>query len=587
MRIGLSTLFLCLGVALMPTSVFSGRLGQSAISVGNVDPGDIAFKGFQLSEKTTIEISGTGGAFVRPSVKIFTGNNENWGMPLVFYGWIVDSETRAVVWHTFEDERERKRKRDIGLFDIEDSITLDAGQYELYYAGAPNHFRNSHGFISKIFTADRKKYQDRFRDRLEISISGPQSTLEEVNAKKLVDKENQKAIVSFIRQEDNEINKMSFSLSQTTTLQVYAVGEMTEHSEAVFDFAWIYDLDRRKRVWQINADNAQHAGGAEKNMMAREIIELPKGNYMVYQVTDDSHSYEYWNERPPHDPQFWGISIWADSEKDRRKVTLKEIDLPEPVLALTEARDDDFIAQGFTLERDLDLHLLCLGEGTYRSGMVDYGWIVNAATREKVWEMDIRDTLHAGGAEKNRMIDQTIQLKEGSYIAYYVTDDSHAYQRWNAGRPYSPQDWGLSLWTLEPKDAKLVTFFDERDFRSENVISEIIRVRDDELINEPFSLDQDTRIRVVALGEGTDGRMYDYGWIENSDTGKVIWEMTYRKTDHGGGAHKNRSFNEVILLAAGNYRLFYETDDSHSYGSWNASPPMDPDHYGISLLHEP
>ena len=59
--------------------------------------------------------------------------------------------------------------------------------------------------------------------------------------------------------------------------------------------------------------------------------------------------------------------------------------------------------------------------------------------------------------------------------------------------------------------------------------------------------------------------------------------MTYRATEAAGGAAKNRRFDGTITLPAGAYTLRYETDDSHSFGSWNATPPDEPDMYGITL----
>ena len=99
-------------------------------------------------------------------------------------------------------------------------------------------------------------------------------------------------------------------------------------------------------------------------------------------------------------------------------------------------------------------------------------------------------------------------------------------------------------------------------------------------------MDKDTNLRIFALGEGVDGDMVDYGWIKNTDTGKVVWEMTYRNTDAAGGASKNRMYNDTIILPKGSYKVYYETDGSHSYRRWNASPPRDPERYGISLLKQ-
>ncbi len=86
------------------------------------------------------------------------------------------------------------------------------------------------------------------------------------------------------------------------------------------------------------------------------------------------------------------------------------------------------------------------------------------------------------------------------------------------------------------------------------------------------------------MGEGVDGDMADYGWIDNDETGRTVWEMTYRKTDHAGGAEKNRVCDDTILLKAGTYVVYFETDGSHSYGNWNtcrAAPSRKMGHHGL------
>jgi hypothetical protein len=59
--------------------------------------------------------------------------------------------------------------------------------------------------------------------------------------------------------------------------------------------------------------------------------------------------------------------------------------------------------------------------------------------------------------------------------------------------------------------------------------------------------------------------------------------MSYRLTEHAGGAQKNRLYDGVIRLPAGEYVLRYRTDGSHSPDSWNAEPPFDPAMWGVVL----
>lgn len=120
----------------------------------------------------------------------------------------------------------------------------------------------------------------------------------------------------------------------------------------------------------------------------------------------------------------------------------------------------------------------------------------------------------------------------------------------------------------------------------DNVVVEITRVRDDERLSKSFSLDKETKVRILAIGEGFRNEMADYGWIKNTDNNKIVWEMTYRTSEHAGGADKNRMFNDSITLPKGNYKVFYETDGSHSYRDWNAGAPYDQEKYGITVYKE-
>jgi hypothetical protein len=90
-------------------------------------------------------------------------------------------------------------------------------------------------------------------------------------------------------------------------------------------------------------------------------------------------------------------------------------------------------------------------------------------------------------------------------------------------------------------------------------------------------------VQVYALGEGVGRDMVDYAWIEVQGTGRVVWEMTYRTSEHAGGARKNRVFDGTINLPAGTYVVHYESDGSHSYEDWNDDPPDDPEAWGVTV----
>jgi hypothetical protein len=230
----------------------------------------------------------------------------------------------------------------------------------------------------------------------------------------------------------------------------------------------------------------------------------------------------------------------------------------------------------------MKIHVYAIGEGRSRE-MFDYGWIIDANTRETVWEMTYRNTEHAGGALKNRLFDGIVELPAGNYIAGYVTDGSHSYRHWNDSPPLNQKYWGITLMIPEGAqvDKNMISAYEEEN--DPNRLAVITRVRNHEYIREKFSLTTDGDVRIYALGEGLRGKMYDYAWIEDLQTGRVVWEMTYRMTDHAGGAKKNRYYNDVIRLEKGDYHVVYETDDSHAFNSWNDSPPSDPAGWGVRV----
>jgi hypothetical protein len=257
----------------------------------------------------------------------------------------------------------------------------------------------------------------------------------------------------------------------------------------------------------------------------------------------------------------------------------------DALIELTRARDDDYLEQAFELKRDAKLYVRALGEySDWSDEFVDYGAIQDAASGDLVWEMTGRNTCHAGGAEKNRCFEGTVMLPAGRYIAYYTTDDSHSYRDWNAGAPYDPEAWGLTIYPGPDFRSGDLAELSETEITSNgDILVRLIRLRDDEHRRARFTLDEPTRVRIYALGEGDDGEMYDYGWIEERGSRHPVWEMTWRKTRHAGGARKNRLFDGEILLDAGSYEVFFRTDGSHSFNDWNASRPRNPMQWGITV----
>jgi hypothetical protein len=196
--------------------------------------------------------------------------------------------------------------------------------------------------------------------------------------------------------------------------------------------------------------------------------------------------------------------------------------------------------------------------------------------------MRYEDTEHAGGADKNRVFDGTVRLEPGSYLVHFTSDGSHSYGNWNSSPPAEDRYWGVSVFPvsgrLNPAD---VGPFERAS--GGTVVAQLVRMENDERARTTFRLTSATRLRVYALGEGSGGDMFDYGWIED-ENGRVAWRMTYDESEPAGGARKNRVFDGTISLAAGAYVLRYTSDGSHAYGDWNDDPPDDPEGWGITVF---
>jgi hypothetical protein len=63
-------------------------------------------------------------------------------------------------------------------------------------------------------------------------------------------------------------------------------------------------------IWEMTYRMTSKAGGAGKNRMTDRSIVLDKGEYELHFQTDDTHSYNDWNDDPPRDPAHWGISVY-------------------------------------------------------------------------------------------------------------------------------------------------------------------------------------------------------------------------------------------------------------------------------------
>lgn len=581
-------------LTIFSVSVFSQ---SKLVDIKNIEYGAVQLQAFNLDSDQTVKLD---------AVTLSPGRMSYYEQSSV---WILNAHTRELIWESADADF---KSLSDNLSEIKSDIKLPKGTYEVYYSIVPSFnfnfskWDNGRGkyhtatsvlkeIFSEIFDDDdefsfgnyngnwnNSSYLRNNRNKLYVSLTGKGTAVNSTVLSGIRTASKLNVIIDKTRVENDESMEQGFEVKSATDLEIYAIGEMRRDNS--YDYGWIENSESGEKIWEFNYRNSEYAGGAEKNREVRNIISFKPGKYVLFFNTDDSHSYENWNEQPPYDPDFYGIMIKAKNEKEKSNISLysyTENVNGNTIVNLTKVRDDEFESKGFTLSKSGKVRVIAYGEGTGHE-MADYGWIMNADTRETVWQMKYRDTEHAGGAGKNRMSDEVIMLDKGNYIVNYVTDGSHAFNRWNAAKPSRPQDWGIRL-ILNDKNLTTtdVKPFDEKS--NSNVIAQIVQVRDHARKKVSFTLDKTSKVRIYALGEGTGNEMHDYGWIEEANNGEIVWEMRYRKTENAGGAHKNRMVNTTLTLPAGEYLLFYESDDSHSFNDWNDTPPYDPTNWGITV----
>ena len=554
--------------------------------------------GFTLPSDSRIRIIALGGSAEKKGISFSDAS-------MYAYGWIINAETREPVWEM--DRHNTRRTDDDRKFDGD--LFLHKGSYEVYFSAhafvSQSMFSNFHFNIDRrehnLSEQKKKKrwffswFEDWFGEDFDKEWKrrakqwGVEVFAIENNSGATTfapPREFSDAFFKAVPMGENEHVRQPFVLTKPMPIRIYALGEK-DHQDELADYGWVVDTKTRKRVWEMKHSNLRPAGGDAKNVKFDGVIALAAGEYLLYYNTDDSHSSLDWNTAPPYDPLNYGITLIASEPNTKPNFKLESLKEEQNVIVqMTRIGDDETRNASFGLKQESQLRVYALGErGHSRHRLADYGWIINAKTREKVWVMDIDRTEHAGGAEKNRMIDEIITLPKGTYTVFYQTDDSHSYGDWNVSPPFDPEHWGITIYGASS------------GFSAENIeknvtaqgsgaIAQIVQVGDHANRVQRFSLDKLTRVRIYALGEGQNKEMFDYGWIQNSSTDGIIWEMTYSMTFHAGGGRKNRMVNTTVLLDKGEYELHYVSDDSHSFNHWNTDPPDDPTMWGITLYEE-
>jgi len=551
------------------------------LELSNLDSRDITYAGFVLDQDKNVHIRAVGAGAKRELRRVKNSYDDETNM--FAYAWILNSKTREMVWRMDIDNTERDRSTEWNRIFDED-VSLKKGEYEVYFSNTfSNIFGWGEGYITfgrimkKIFSDDDLWEEDSEDWKVEIEYVDRILDRQDINAK--IEELKDHAIINMTDMRDEDSSSQGITITKPLKVEIYAAGEGFKRE--MYDYGWIIDAQTREKIWSMREGGSEHGGGAAKNLVSRERITLKPGDYLFYYRTDDSHSYEEWNSNPPYDPHFWGLTVWPADKKDASDYYTKYSEKRQKAIVdITRVGDFAYIEKGLLINKPSKIRIYALGEGD-EDEMFDYGWISDADDGDIVWKMRYRKTRHAGGADKNRCFDGVIDLDEGRYLVHYQSDDSHSYEDWNSSKPDDPEKWGISIYPVgkftHAEHVKL------SKLEPKGVLASLVRVGDDERLRKQFSIDERTRVRIYCIGEGDEDELYDYGWLENMDTGERVWKMRYRNTKRAGGAEKNRTADTVLTLEPGTYRVHYRSDDSHSFNRWNSAEPRDERNWGITI----
>ena len=366
--------------------------------------------------------------------------------------------------------------------------------------------------------------------------------------------------------------------------------------------AWILDARTRAVVWDLRAVDTRRESNGLRRFSAS--VRLPAGTYEAHYASfpaalvfngDINLNIEEivrLGRRAKYGGPYvekelykqFALSIAGPGRSATREdLTAAHAAFKASAIATVVPDRQESTRKGFEITRPTDVEIYAIGELT-TDGEFDYGWIINADTHQRVWAMSYDGTDPAGGAAKNRMAHETVRLKPGRYVAYFVSDESHDPDEWTRVPPTDPEFWGLTLRVANAAARASVKPFDYQPVPEAHTIVSMIGIGDDETRSAGFVLKRPMDVRIYAIGEGPGERMVDYAWIFDAERHQRVWTMRYEDTQHAGGGEKNRLFDGTIRLARGSYVVYYRSDGSHSSDDWNSAPPAESRYWGVSVF---
>lgn len=556
---------------------------EGIVVLTDIEPEELVEGAFGLQEVAQVRISATGSRdFVSDTL-------------LAAYGWILDHHTREPVWVMSPPGP----VQDSATLVHEDmTLTLPPGFYEVYFSsfGIDLSSRRSRSFFTRFFGNGRHWTSDADDWKLIIEAVGESQQAAIAVSHEEVLKSAPDPFWSTGPTSNQQFKTELVKVTEPLNLLVYSIGEI---SDRAYDFGWIRSGFPGDTLWQLGPGNAVYVGGAAVNRGTKDTLSLDRGIYQIGYRTDPAHAFGRWRANPPYDPYGWGLRLDLVSPDDSSSIArFDPWQTQTQAVSLAPVGNDEHRIADVQIEEPTPVVIYAMGEiGRSR---YDFGTLVAADNDSTVWEMTADESVPAGGHANNRRQVSFKTLQPGKYRLEYITDGSHAFDDWRHGVPDHPERWGVTLFTLDDTPLGDVevrsTSAPSADAPEPHEIAatggpnlvNLTRVGNDTSLVQAFTIDQTSDLHVQALGEITLTNRYDYGWIENAESGEVVWQMEHENTQPGGGADRNRMFDGVIKLPPGRYRAYFRTDFSHAYDDFRERErPVDPEAWGISIRRLP
>ncbi len=516
--------------------------------------------------------------------------------PLATYPWILDRTSREVVWKL---DPTNVQIENATLARSSTTVTLGPGEYDVYYTTFGNSKKSREAgnlfktLLGTHWTSDAGEWRFVMSSALDDQATGLLVlTEDEVGRWPTGDR----VFWTTGSLEDYEKEELVFRVQKATPFEIYSVGEICRRNEC--DYGWVEEVFSRQRLWELNEADSEPAGGMAENRACRQNLELDPGLYRVVFKTDGGHAFDDWIANPPFDPEAWGLTMYFKEGTDASVVEpFDPWKTSEPLLRISGVGNDQHERVKFSVSDTLGVIVHAAGELRRNENRYDYGWLIDDAKDEKVWEMSWQASYPGGGHSGNREETAFLRLVPGTYTLHYQTDDSHAYGSWSNGTPDNPDRWGVALFTLNG-DSEIQVLDQGKSGTTARVLPPpppvpaagvvargpvILDARglgNEREVKQVFTLEKATRLRVTAVGEISVSGRYDYGWLESAN-GTAVWEMTYPDTEPAGGDERNRKFDGVIELPPGRYIARFKTDFSHAFGDFGEDAPVDPSSWGM------